>query len=64
MPKRDGKDQGKDSPKQAGSCWLARSCSLATSGANLYPTGVWFADAVTSFSGVIFVLFCFASFSS
>ena len=26
MPKRDGKDQGKDSPKQAGSCWFARPC--------------------------------------
>ena len=24
MPKRDGKDQGEDNPKQAGSCWLAR----------------------------------------
>ena len=32
---------------------------LATSGANLYPPGVWFADAMTSFSGVTFVLFCF-----
>ena len=26
MPERDGKDQGEDSPKQAGSCWFARSC--------------------------------------
>ena len=26
MPKRDGKDQGEDSPKQAGSCWFARPC--------------------------------------
>ena len=26
---------------------------------NLYPSGVWFADAMTSFSGVTFVLFCF-----
>ena len=35
-------------------------CWLATSGANLYPLGVWFADDVmTSFSGVTFVLFCF-----
>ena len=25
MPERDGKDQGEDSPKQAGSCWFARS---------------------------------------
>ena len=26
MPERDGKDQEKDSPKQAGSCWFARPC--------------------------------------
>ena len=26
MPKRDGKDQGGDSPKQAGSCWFAHPC--------------------------------------
>ena len=26
MPERDGKDQGEDSPKQAGSCWFARHC--------------------------------------
>ena len=26
MPQRDGKDQGGDSPKQAGSCWFARPC--------------------------------------
>ena len=32
---------------------------LATNDANLYPPGVWFADAMTSFSGVTFVLFCF-----
>ena len=25
-PERDGKDQGKDSPKQPGSCWFARPC--------------------------------------
>ena len=24
MPERKGKDQGEDSPKQAGSCWFAR----------------------------------------
>ena len=24
MPERDGKDQGEDSPKRAGSCWFAR----------------------------------------
>ena len=59
MPERDVKDQGEDSPKQAGSCWFARPCWLSTSGANLYPPGVRFADAMTSFSGVTFVLFCF-----
>ena len=26
MLERDGKDKGKGSPKQAGSCWFARSC--------------------------------------
>ena len=26
MPERNGKDQGEDSPKQAGSCWFARPC--------------------------------------
>ena len=26
MPERDGKDQGEDRPKQAGSCWFARPC--------------------------------------
>ena len=61
MPEHDGEDQGKDSPKKAGSQWFARLCCLATSGANLlYPPGVWFADAMTSFSCVTFVLFCFA----
>ena len=59
IPKRAGKDQGEDSPKQAGSCWFARPCRLASSGANLYPPGVWFADDITSFSGVTFLLFCF-----
>ena len=28
-------------------------------GANLYPPGVWFADAMAFFSGLTFVLFCF-----
>ena len=28
MPERNGKDQGEDSPKQAGSCWFARPCLL------------------------------------
>ena len=59
MTERDGKDQGEDSPKQAGSCWFARLCRLATSGANLYPPGVWFADAMASFFGVTLVFFCF-----
>ena len=60
IPERDGKDQGEDIPKQAGSCSFARPCCLATSsGANSYPPGVWFADVTTSFSGVTFVLFCF-----
>ena len=36
----------------------AGSLALATSGANLYPSGVWFADAMAFFSGVTFVLFC------
>ena len=31
----------------------------ATSGANLHPPGVWFADVMSSFSGVTFVLFLF-----
>ena len=55
MPERDAKDQGEDIPKQAGPCWLARPCRLATNGANLYPPGVWFADAMTFFSGGTFV---------
>ena len=59
MPARDGKDQGEDNPKQAGSCWFARLCWLDTSGANQYPPGVWFVDVMTPFSGVTFVLFCF-----
>ena len=60
MPDRDGKDQREDSPKQAGSCWFARPCWLATSAAKWYLLGVWFADILTSFSEVTFVLFCFA----
>ena len=62
MPERDAKAQGEDSPKQAGSCWFARHCLVATSGASVYPPGVWFADVImSSFSGVIimFVLFRF-----
>ena len=34
MPERDAKDQGEDSPKQAGSCWFARHSLLGISGAN------------------------------
>ena len=48
MPKRDGKDRGEDSPTQAGSSWFAR-----------FPPDVWFVDAMTSFSDVTLVLFCF-----
>ena len=61
MPGRDGKDQEDEDniPKQAGSCWFASPCRLATSGANLYPPGIWFADVMPYFSGVAFVLFCF-----
>ena len=51
------RDQGEDTPKQAGSCWFARQCRLALSGANLNPPGVWFADAMSSFFGVTYVLF-------
>ena len=32
---------------------------LSTSGANLYPPGIWFADVILSCSGVTFVLFRF-----
>ena len=63
MAERDGKDQEEDSPKQAGSCWFARPCWLATRGANWYPPDVLFADAMTFFSGVTLVLLCFV-FSS
>ena len=41
MPERDGKDQGEDSPKQAGSCWFVRACWQSISGAKLYPPGVF-----------------------
>ena len=59
MPESDGKGQEEDIPKQEASCWFARHSLLATSGANLYPPGVWFADVMSSFSGIIFVLLCF-----
>ena len=57
MPELDGKDQGEDIPKQAFSCWFARHSWLATSDANLYPPGIWFADVILSFSGVPFDFF-------
>ena len=44
----DEKYQGEDRPKQAGSCWFARPCWLATIGANLHPPDVWFEDVMTS----------------
>ena len=47
MPERDGKDQEEDSPKQAGSWRFARPYYVATSGANLYPPGIWFEDVMT-----------------
>ena len=40
MSERDGKDQGENSPKQASPRWFARQSWLATSGTNLYPSGV------------------------
>ena len=49
MLERDGKNQEEGSPNQAGSCWFARPCWLATSGANLYTPGVWFTDAMAFF---------------
>ena len=58
---RDGKDQGQDSPKQAGSCWFTRHSRLATSGANLYLPSVWSANVISS---LVLRLFCFVSFSS
>ena len=62
MPERDdGKNLGEDCPKQECSCWFSRYKWLAKSGANLYPRGVLFTDAILPFSGVtlFFVLFCF-----
>ena len=63
IPERDGKNQEEDRPKQAGSCWFARPCWLATSGANLYPPGVWVADDMAFFlwCEVCFVLLRFSS---
>ena len=60
MPERDRKDQGEDiahsKRARAGSLALV---DLTTNGVNLCPPGVWFADVMTSFFGVTFVLFCF-----
>ena len=64
MPERHGKDQVEDIPKQAGSCWFARHINhkkwreLVSSGRFFF--SFWFADAMLSFSGVTFVLCCFA----
>ena len=68
MPECDGKGQGEDRMAQSK---RARGGSLAIvdgpqlSGANLYPPGVWFADATSSFSGVtfVFVLLCFRRYA-
>ena len=57
MPERDGKDEGEDSPKRL---VLVRSPLLIShKWRELVPSGVWFPDVMTSFSGVTFVLFCF-----
>ena len=60
---RDREDQGKDSPKQACSCWFARHFQEATSGANLYPPGVLFADVIFRVSCTIAVFICIESTS-
>ena len=59
MHERDGKNQGEDNSKQADSCWFTRHCRLATRGANLYASGAWLGEVISSFSGVWYVLFCF-----
>ena len=51
--RKDQREGREGSPKQAGSSWSARYCWLATSGGNLYPPGVWFADAGSSFSAAV-----------
>ena len=55
---RNGSLQGrtKDSPKKAGSCCFAHHSWLAINGANLYPPGVWFADFMSCFFSVTFVV--------
>ena len=56
MPERDGKDQGEDSPEQAGSCWFARHSCLATS--YILQADVMFC---LSLAGCYLRLFCFLS---
>ena len=57
MPELDGKDQEEDITQRK-RLVLVRSplLTIATSGANFYPPFVWFADAMTTFSGVAFGL--------
>ena len=65
MPERDGKERERiDSPKQAGSYSFARQCLLATSGANLNPPGVSFADVMPSFSDVALLSFYYRTSSA
>ena len=68
MPERDGEDQREDSPTQACSCWFARHSWLATSGASLYPRGVFICRRHFAFLSCyvcfVFSLFWFVSFSS
>ena len=57
-PNVTGRAKGRIAQKKrarAGS--LALVDYIATRSANLYPPGVWLADAMTSFSGVTIVLF-------
>ena len=56
MSERDGKDQREDSRKRACSYGFARHGWSVTSGTNLYRPGVWFEDAMSSFSCVTFVM--------
>ena len=41
IPERDGKGEGEDSPKQAGSTWFDHHSCLATSGTKLYQPGIF-----------------------
>ena len=63
MPERDGDDQEQDSPKQACSYWFTRHSWLATSSANLYPSGN---SVLFAYSIILLLLFscAFVSFSS